>query len=126
MSSDTYTRPGANERVRSVDFAAIEAAAPDKRVSLNVVDDRSGTEQTSVHYVRTPPGSSSPEGLHEHRWEQTFYIIAGTMTVEFEGEEPFELIPGDVVVFPTGVKHRNWNAGTEETIHLSISTPHKH
>jgi quercetin dioxygenase-like cupin family protein len=123
--NETYRRPGAHPRLKSVNFGAIEAAGPDTRMSINVIDENSGTEQTAIHYIRTPAGSGSPKGLHSHPWEQTFYLLAGTMTVEIEDEpEPFEMRPGDVVVFPAHVRHRNYNLGDTETIHLSFNTPH--
>jgi quercetin dioxygenase-like cupin family protein len=123
--NETYQRPGAHPRLKSVNFGVIEAVGPDVRMSINVVDEDSGTKQTSIHYIRTPAGSGSPKGMHSHPWEQTFYLLAGAMTVEIEGEpEPFEMEPGDVVVFPAGVMHRNYNLGAVETIHLSINTPH--
>ena len=122
--NDTYRRPGANERIKSVNFPAIDAVAPEVRMSMNVIDASSGTEQSAIHYVRTPAGSGSPAGLHSHPWEQTFYVLEGVMTVEIEGEpEPFDLHPGDVVVFPRGVNHRNWNRGDVETRHLAFNTP---
>jgi quercetin dioxygenase-like cupin family protein len=123
--NETYSRPGAHPRLKSVNFGAIDAVDPDVRMSINVIDEDSGTKQTSIHYIRTPAGSGSPKGMHSHPWEQTFYLLAGTMTVEIDGEpEPFEMQPGDVVVFPTNVLHRNYNLGDTETIHLSINTPH--
>lgn len=122
----TYERPGAHERVKSVDFGAVVAVGPEVRISMNLIDAESGTEQTGIHYVRTPPGSGSPKGLHTHPWEQIFYILEGVMTIEIDGEpEPFELRPGDVVVLPRNVAHRNWNGGQVETRHLSFNTPRK-
>jgi quercetin dioxygenase-like cupin family protein len=124
--NETYRRPDAHERVKSVNFPAIDAVGPDVRMSMNLIDADSGTEQSAIHYVRTPPGSGSPKGLHTHPWEQTFYILEGVMTVEIEGEpEPFDLQPGDVVVFPRNVAHRNWNRGDVETRHLAFNTPRK-
>jgi quercetin dioxygenase-like cupin family protein len=123
--NETYQRPGAHSRLKSVNFPALEAVEPDVRMSINVIDEDSGTQQTSIHYIRTPAGSGSPKGMHSHPWEQTFYLLAGTMTVEIDGEpEPIEMEVGDFVVFPVGVLHRNYNLGDTETIHLSINTPH--
>ena len=31
--------------------------------------------------------------------------------------------PGSLVVFPAGVPHRNWNGGTEPTVHLAFNAP---
>jgi mannose-6-phosphate isomerase-like protein (cupin superfamily) len=126
--NETYRRPGAHERVLSVNFPAVEEVSPDTRMSINLIDESTGTKRTSVHYIRTPAGSGSPEGFHAHTWEQMFYVLAGTLTVEFEGEPgPIELQPGDVVVFPRGTRHKNYNTGEVETLHISINTGrHEH
>lgn len=115
--------PDAHERLRSVNFGAIEAVGTDVRMSLNVIDEHTGTARTSVHYIRTPAGAGSPAGLHSHTWEQMFYLISGTLTVEIDGEpEPIQMLPGDVVVFPKNVLHKNYNPGEVESLHLSINT----
>jgi mannose-6-phosphate isomerase-like protein (cupin superfamily) len=120
---ETFRRPDAHERLRSVDFGAIEAVDPDVRMSLNVIDEHTGTARTSVHYIRTPAGSGSPAGMHSHTWEQMFYLMSGTLTVEIDGEpEPIQMQPGDVVVFPKNVLHKNYNPGEVESLHLSINT----
>jgi len=120
---ETFRRPDAHERLRSVNFGAIEAVGPDVRMSLNVIDEHTGTARTSVHYIRTPAGAGSPAGLHSHTWEQMFYLISGTLTVEIDGEpEPIQMLPGDVVVFPKNVLHKNYNPGEVESLHLSINT----
>lgn len=120
---ETYRRPGAHPRVMSVNFGAVEAAGPDARMSLNAIDESTGTARTSVHYIRTPAGSGSPAGMHSHTWEQMFYVLSGGLTVEIEGEpELIELQPGDFVVFPKNVKHKNYNTGDTEAIHISINT----
>jgi quercetin dioxygenase-like cupin family protein len=120
---DTFRRPGAHERLMSVNFGAIEAVDPDVRVSLNVIDEHTGTARTSVHYIRTPAGSGSPKGMHSHTWEQMFYLLSGSLTVEIEGvPAPIEMKPGDVVVFPKNVLHKNYNPGDVEALHLSINT----
>jgi len=44
------------------------------------------------------------------------------MSLEIEGTE-YEAGPGTLVFFPAGVPHRNWNAGSEPTVHLAIQVP---
>jgi quercetin dioxygenase-like cupin family protein len=54
--------------------------------------------------------------------DQLFYILGGTMSLEIEGKQ-YEAGPGTLVVFPAGIAHRNWNAGSEATVHLAINSP---
>ena len=70
----------------------------------------------------TPAGEGSPAGLHTHRVDQVFYVLSGTMSLEIEGTE-YKAGPGTLVFFPAGVPHRNWNAGSEPTVHLAINVP---
>lgn len=120
---ETYRRPGAHERLLSVNFPAIDAVAPEVRMSLNLIDEHTGTARTSLHYIRTPPHEGSPAGMHAHTWEQMFFLISGTLEVEIEGvPEAIHMQPGDVVVFPKGVRHKNYNPGDVEARHLSINT----
>ena len=44
--------------------------------------------------------------MHVHVFDQLFYIISGTMSIEIDGD-CFEAGPGSLVVFPEGVPHRN-------------------
>ena len=106
--------------VRRVDFAALDAS-PD-RVSLSLLDHDSGATTCSINCIKTPAGAGSPAGLHTHAVDQTFYILSGIMGVEIEGQE-YAAGPGTLVVFPAGVPHRNWNAGSEPTVHLAINVP---
>ena len=112
------TRP----TLREVDHAARAAKGLDKRFEQDLIDALSGGTNTMVRYIETPPGSGSPAGLHVHLFDQLFYIISGTMNIEIEGDY-FEAGPGSLVVFYEGVPHRNWNEGTEATVHLAINSP---
>ena len=106
--------------IRPVDFGALNAA-PDRFTQV-LLDHESGATTCSVNCIKTPPGGGSPAGLHTHPVDQAFYVLSGTMGIEIEGQE-YEVGPGTLVVFPKGVPHRNWNAGSEPTVHLAINTP---
>lgn len=108
--------------VRPVDVAAF-AADPTTRRSQKLLDRSNGAEAAGVNYIRTPPGEGSPRGMHTHEWEQLFYILEGTMMIEVEGHGEFPAGPGSLVVFPKGVRHRNWNAGDGATLHLAVNIP---
>jgi mannose-6-phosphate isomerase-like protein (cupin superfamily) len=110
------------EYVRKVDDAAVAAAGPNERFSQWLLDHNSGGKHCSINWIRTPAGGGSPAGMHTHVVDQIFYILAGTMSLEIEGQE-YQAGPGSLVVFPAGVPHRNWNGGSEPTIHLAFNAP---
>lgn len=108
------------EFLRKVDFDRLGSSA--ERVSQTLIGHDSGASSCSVTCVKTPPGEGSPAGLHKHLVDQLFYILSGTMSFEI-GEKYYQAGPGTLVVFPAGVPHRNWNGGTEATVHLAINSP---
>ena len=110
------------EYVRKVNEAALAAAGPNERFSQWLLDHSSGGKHCSINWIRTPAGGGSPAGMHTHAVDQIFYILAGTMNLEIEGNE-YQAGPGSLVVFPAGVPHRNWNGGSEATVHLAFNTP---
>lgn len=108
------------EYVRKVDFEALTAV--DSRVVQSLLDRDSGATTCSVNCIKTPPGEGSPAGMHTHVVDQLFFILSGTMNLEI-ADRTYTAGPGTVVVFPAGVPHRNWNAGSEATVHLAFNTP---
>jgi mannose-6-phosphate isomerase-like protein (cupin superfamily) len=108
--------------LRRVDQAALDNSAPGERFSQWLLDHESGAKHASINYIRTPAGSGSPAGMHTHVVDQIFYILSGTMSLEIE-DKPYEAGPGTLVFFPAGVPHRNWNGGTEPTVHLAFNVP---
>ena len=108
------------EFLRKVDFDRL--ATTSGRVSQTLIGPDSGASSCSVNCIKTPPGEGSPAGLHKHRVDQLFYILSGTMSLEIDGKQ-FQAGPGTLVVFPAGVPHRNWNGGSEPTVHLAINSP---
>jgi quercetin dioxygenase-like cupin family protein len=108
--------------VRTVDQAALDAAGPHERFSQWLLDQTSGATSCSINFIKTPAGGGSPAGLHTHVVDQIFYILSGTMSIEVERTE-YQAPPGSLVFFPAGVAHRNWNAGSEPTVHLAFNTP---
>ena len=110
------------EYVRKVDEAALAAAGPEDRYSQWLLDHTSGGKHCSINWIRTPAGGGSPAGMHTHVVDQIFYILAGNMNLEIEGKE-YVAGPGSLVIFPAGVPHRNWNGGSEPTVHLAFNAP---
>ena len=110
------------EFVRRVDFAAIEKSGPDERVTQMLFDHTSGAKTCTIFCMKTPVGGGSPKGLHVHDVDQVFYILSGTMSIEIEGKQ-YDCPPGSLIIFPAGLRHRNWNRGSEPTVHLAFNTP---
>src|ERR1700738_2765391 len=108
--------------LRQIDQVALQASAPGERFSQWLLDQDSGSQHCSINYIRTPAGGGSPAGMHTHVVDQIFYILSGTRSREMEGK-PYEAGPGTLVLFPAGVPHRNWNGGTEPTVHLAFNVP---
>jgi quercetin dioxygenase-like cupin family protein len=110
------------EYVRTLDEAKFNATSPDQRFTHVFLDHASGGKHCSINWIRTPAGGGSPAGLHTHVVDQIFYVLSGTMNIEVEGKE-YLAPPGSLVVFPANVPHRNWNGGTEATVHLAFNAP---
>jgi len=110
------------EYVRRVDFAAMDQSGADKHVMQKLFDHTSGAKTCTINCIRTPAGGGSPAGLHVHDVDQIFYILRGTMGIEIEGKQ-YDCTPGTLIVFPAGVRHRNWNGSSEPTVHLAFNTP---
>jgi mannose-6-phosphate isomerase-like protein (cupin superfamily) len=110
------------EYVRKVDFAAIAKSGANERVTQNLFDHTSGAKTCTINCIKTPAGGGSPAGMHVHAVDQIFYILSGTMSIEIEGKK-YDCSPGSLIIFPAGVRHRNWNGGSEPTVHLAFNTP---
>ncbi len=110
------------EYVRKVDFAAIDKSGADERVTQILFDHTSGAKTCSTACYKTPAGGGSPAGMHIHAVDQLFYILRGTMSIEIEGKK-YDCPPGSLIVLPAGVRHRNWNGGSEPIVHLAFNTP---
>lgn len=110
------------EYVRKVNFSAIDLSAADERLTQVLLDHTSGAKTCTINCIKTPAGGGSPAGMHVHDVDQIFYILRGTMSIEIEGRQ-YDCGPGSLVFFPTGVRHRNWNGGSEPIVHLAFNTP---
>lgn len=110
------------EYVRMVDFAAIDQSGAGEQVIQTLFDGASGAKTCSIKCIKTPAGGGSPAGMHTHAVDQIFYLLSGTMSVEIEGRQ-YDCRPGALIFFPAGIRHRNWNGGSEPTVHLAFNTP---
>jgi mannose-6-phosphate isomerase-like protein (cupin superfamily) len=108
--------------VRELDSTALAGTPDSERYSQPMLDASSGARHCTISYIRTPPGGGSPAGNHIHEVDQMFFLLSGRMSIDIEGTTSI-VEPGSLIVFPAGVPHRNWNDGSEPTVHLAINAP---
>lgn len=108
------------EYIRRVDFSAL--GGPTERGRQILLDKKTDSASVNIRCIQTPAGEGSPSGMHTHPNDQIFYVLSGTMDLEIAGKHS-AAGPGSLVVFPAGIAHRNWNGGTEPTVHLAIDGP---
>jgi quercetin dioxygenase-like cupin family protein len=70
-----------------------------------------------------PPGAGAPPHTHE-REDESFYVLSGELTMEFEGEPaPRRVGPGGFFFGARGRRHAIRNAGDQPARVLILSTP---
>jgi mannose-6-phosphate isomerase-like protein (cupin superfamily) len=96
-------------------------AEPDGLVVTPIASPRTGAASMTVNLVRAG-ATAPPASWHIHHFDQLYWVLEGTLTVEIAGER-HDVTPGHLVVLHAGVPHRNWNeAGTTER-HLAFLAP---
>jgi quercetin dioxygenase-like cupin family protein len=81
-----------------------------------------GTEALRLLVQEYPPGGFT-EGHPIHTdFEQTYYVIAGTMTLLVE-DKTYQAPAGTFVFIPRGTKHEHRNDSTENMVFLTINVP---
>ena len=110
------------EYLRRIDFASLSAGTG--RTTQVLLDRLSGATTVKAVVVRLTPGEGSPRGTHEHRFDQSMYILSGSVNVEIGGTE-IAAEAGMLVLLPGGIPHRSWNpaGAAADTTYLEFSTP---
>lgn len=111
-----------SDAVEHVDLAGLASPDAQDRLVQRLATRQSGSPHAMISAIRTPPGEGSPEGRHTHEVDQFFFIVSGTMHVEIDGEFA-DVSAGDLVRFPAGIPHQNWNRTDRPVVHLAINTP---
>ncbi|MGX7678306.1 cupin domain-containing protein [Jatrophihabitans sp. DSM 45814] len=107
--------------IRTIDAAAFDAAACDsRRISEKLTDP--GRDQCVIGLVQVPALGIPNKPAHTHDFEQAYFVVEGSMTVEIDGVVS-QIGPNYLVVFPPNVPHRNWNDGPEPVTYLSVNSP---
>jgi mannose-6-phosphate isomerase-like protein (cupin superfamily) len=82
------------------------------------------SETLSVIEERMPSGTAEQRHLHQ-RTTQFFYVLAGELTIELNGEE-HRLTPFTGLTVPAETPHQVFNHGSEDARFLVISQPPSH
>ncbi len=69
--------------------------------------------------VSFTPGART--NWHTHPVGQTLYCLSGAGRYQADGEAPHELLPGDTVMIPPGLKHWHGSAPGHLFCHLAMS-----
>src|SRR5215213_7498024 len=77
--------------------------------------------ELSVIHERMPPGTTEARHYHECA-RQLFFVLAGTATLEIDGERE-TLVPRQALEVPPGVPHQIFNESDGDIEFLVISQP---
>src|SRR6185295_1833767 len=67
-------------------------------------------------------GHSSPAGFwYDQKQPEWVLLVKGAARLQFDGEEPLDLVPGSIIDIPAHKRHRvEWTTPDEPTIWLAI------
>lgn len=68
------------------------------------------------------PGFAVGPGLHVHPFDQIYFVLEGTMTLQF-GLATYPVKANSFVIIPTGVVHQNRNDGPGIERHVTLLLP---
>jgi mannose-6-phosphate isomerase-like protein (cupin superfamily) len=82
----------------------------------------SGSEHGMVSLTRLAPQPDEPPVYRVHSFDELWFVLEGTLTVDIAGEK-IAAQRHDLVIIPGGVPYRVWNAETTQERHLTVVTP---
>jgi len=80
-----------------------------------------GSQNLRVNFVQVQPGAGSPD-YHIHEFDQFYFILEGEMTVDI-GKRRQGAARHHFVHLPSGIVHRNYNAGSVPEVHFALLAP---
>lgn len=98
--------------------SVITAAGVDVQFLIDAED--SGGDATAFVTKVSPGGYTLP--AHSHDWDETMYVIDGTLTFVIDGETS-EVSAGDAVFIRKGQVHAYENLSSDDSSMLIVSTP---
>ncbi len=81
-----------------------------------------GNTVMEPHLFRIKPGGGSGES-YSHEGEEFLHVLRGNFEIWLDGNEHYELKPGDSLYFESSTPHRWKNPGRKDTWLLWINTP---
>jgi mannose-6-phosphate isomerase-like protein (cupin superfamily) len=106
--------------IRSLDSVEIVERLPGFSTA-HILERSDGSEHMALYYGRVEPGGAGPD-WHIHRFDQFYYVLEGELDVDVALDH-FVAVPGDLVVLPAGVPHRQRNLGSVPERHLALLIP---
>ena len=116
-STDAGGRPYAVHRLAD---AAVEEPLPGFAMQ-RLLRRADSSEHVSLYVGSVEPGAGGP-GTHVHAFDQFYFVLDGTMTVEV-GLERHVADPFTLVVLPAGVPHRQFNEAAGIERHITLIAP---
>lgn len=108
----------AREVVRSGEWRAWPATSPGVTVQLLA----EGQLMMDCHRFVLAPGASS-DGAYKHEGEEFVHVLSGRIEMVLDGDQFFDLGPGDSLYFASQRQHSWRNRHDGETVLLWINTP---
>ena len=106
------------ELVRNGDWRVWPATSPGVTVQLLA----EGPLMMDCHRFVLAPGAAS-DGAYKHEGEEFVHVLAGRVEMVLDGDQFFDLGPGDSLYFASHRQHSWRNAHDGETVLLWINTP---
>jgi mannose-6-phosphate isomerase-like protein (cupin superfamily) len=83
---------------------------------------KSGSPFIQERFDNVKPGNGVGPGLHVHPFDQVYFVLEGTMTLQY-GLTTYQVKPNSFIIIPTGVVHHNRNDGPDFERHVTLLLP---
>ena len=87
----------------------------------SLVGHRDGAKKMHIHLTEISDTTAHEPYQHEHKAEETFYLLEGSAEYRFGGKT-ITAGPGEVVFIPSGVRHADITYLTSAMKYLTIRT----
>jgi mannose-6-phosphate isomerase-like protein (cupin superfamily) len=122
QDAEQSSAPTPSNLVRSEDPAKTITYGRNPGYRSNILADRqSGFDGGHLRIDRMDAGGSGP-GLHIHKFDQFYFVLEGTLSVEVAGER-YDVHPHELAVLSQGAPHRQWNESSAEVKWLTMNLP---